>query len=53
VEEAERLIGCQIAGLAGFKNDLLAPTIKRNEPAQLWNVPNVKTQLEAQHRIRN
>jgi hypothetical protein len=26
--------------MMGFKNDLLAPTIKFNEPARFWNVPN-------------
>jgi hypothetical protein len=52
-EEAERLIGCQIADLVGFKNDLLAPTIKFNKPAQFWNIQNIQTQIEAHHRIRN
>jgi hypothetical protein len=52
-KEAERLIGCRIADLVGFKNALLAPTIKFNEPTRLWNVTNIQTQIEANHRVRN
>jgi hypothetical protein len=40
----------------GHKNDSLAPAIKFNEPAQFWNVlnvPNIQTQVEARHRVRN
>jgi hypothetical protein len=52
-DEAERLTDCRVADLVGFKNDLLAPTIKFNEPAQFWNVPTTQNDIEGHHHVRH